>query len=529
MLTAVDQLLARASRLSPHAPAVLWRDQSLTYLDLQQQVEAFAGSLQALGAQRGQRVAVYLPKQFETLIALFGASRADTVFIPVNPQLKPAQVGHILRDAGVSWLVTSGTRARQLNGELRNCPELKAVLLSDGPAELECCSVPMSELPAQAPARAQTIDTDLAALFYTSGSTGKPKGVMVSHRNLLVGAQSVTDYLENSAEDRLLAVLPLSFDYGFSQLTTAFFSGACVALLEYLTARDVISAVQRYAITGLAGVPPLWQQLIAQDWPEASRTLRYFTNSGGHLPETTLARLRAIQPQAQPVLMYGLTEAFRSTWLPPEWLERKPGSMGIAIPNAEVLVMRPDGSECAVDEPGELVHRGSLVSMGYWNDAERTAQRFRPLAGPGRPLPEIAVWSGDRVYRDAEGFLFFLGRIDEQIKCSGYRISPEEIEDVIHASQMVDEVVVVPSTHPSLGQAPVALLRGDASREPALRDWLRARLPGYMQPQAWVWLDSLPRNANGKYDRTLLRQRFESLLGSGVLPAGTPSNPGAAG
>ncbi|WP_304640185.1 acyl-CoA ligase (AMP-forming), exosortase A system-associated [Pseudomonas sp.] len=529
MLTAVHQLLAQASRLTPDAPAVLWRDQSLSFGELQRRVEAFAGSLQALGVQRGQRVAVYLPKQFETLVTLFGASRANAVFIPVNPQLKPAQVGHILRDAEVSWLVTSAARARQLKAELQECGRLEGVVLSDALVDLPCPSVLLSDMPARAPTDTLTIDADLAALFYTSGSTGKPKGVMVSHRNLLVGAQSVASYLCNTAEDRLLAVLPLSFDYGFSQLTTAFLSGACVALLEYLTPRDVIRAIERYAITGLAGVPPLWQQLAAQDWPEASRRLRYFTNSGGHLPDTTLARLRAIQPQAQPVLMYGLTEAFRSTWLPAEWLERKPGSMGIAIPNAEILVVRADGSLCDVGEPGELVHRGSLVSMGYWNDPERTAQRFRPLSTPHLPLPEIVVWSGDQVYRDADGFLFFLGRIDEQIKCSGYRISPEEIEEVVHASQLVNEVVVIPASHPELGQAPVALLRGDPERELELREWLRARLPGYMQPQAWVWLDSLPRNANGKYDRTLLRQRFESVSSSSFLPAGTPSDTGISG
>ncbi len=523
MLTAVDQLISAASIRTPSAVAVRWRDLQLTYAELDSRIQTFAGSLQALGVQRGERVAVYLPKQFETLIALFGSSRADAVFIPVNPQLKPQQVAHILRDSGASWLISSAARARALEPLADQCPALEGVVLTDTPATLPWPTLLWADLPVQAPAPARSIDVDLAALLYTSGSTGRPKGVMVSHRNLLVGAQSVASYLGNNAQDRLLAVLPLSFDYGLSQLTTAFLSGACVVLLEYLVPRDVIRAIETYGITGLAGVPPLWRQLADQQWPESSRTLRYFTNSGGHLPENTLARLRAAQPQAQPVLMYGLTEAFRSTWLPPDWLDRKPGSMGIPIPNAEILVLRPDGSACAPGEEGELVHRGSLVALGYWRDAGRTAERFRPLSPPGAPFSETAVWSGDRVYRDADGFLYFRGRIDEQIKCSGYRISPEEIEEVLHASRLVEEAVVVGADHEQLGQAPVALLRGEPGQEASLRDWLRMKLPAYMQPQAWIWVDSLPRNANGKYDRSLLRQRYASQFGSYSM-ARTPSH-----
>jgi acyl-CoA ligase (AMP-forming) (exosortase A-associated) len=511
MITAVDQLIAAASSRAPDAPALLWRDRQLSYAELHAQVLDFAGSLQALGVQRGQRIAVFLPKQFEAVIALFGASRADAVFIPVNPQLKPAQVEHILRDANVSWLVTHAARGRQLDAVLRQCEALQGVILTDTQIELPVRTLLWSALPQSPPAAPRSIDCDLAALLYTSGSTGRPKGVMVSHRNLLVGAASVTSYLGNTAQDRLLAVLPLSFDYGLSQLTTAFCSGASAVLLEYLLPRDVVKAVQTYAITGLAGVPPLWHQLATQDW-SACHSLRYFTNSGGHLPQSTLELLRAAQPQAKPILMYGLTEAFRSTWLPPAWLERKPGSMGIAIPNAEILVLRPDGTPCDAGEEGELVHRGSLVTMGYWRDPQRSAERFRPLPSESGLPGEMVVWSGDRVCRDADGFLYFRGRIDEQIKCSGFRISPEEIEEVLQACGLAAEAVIIAAAHPQLGQAPVALCCGDASREPELRELLRARLPGYMQPQAWIWLDNLPRNANGKYDRSLLREQYRDLF-----------------
>lgn len=504
------QLIERSAQRTPDAPAVLWRDQTYTYAQLWQRVERFAGALQALGVQRGERIAVYLPKQFETVVALFGSNRADAVFIPVNPQLKPDQVRHVLANAEACLLITSAQRAHQLGSALQNLNTLRGVVVTDAPADLPVPCWQWQELAHQEPGPARSIDIDLAALLYTSGSTGLPKGVMLSQRNLLCGAESVAEYLNNTAQDRLLAALALSFDYGLSQLTTAFHVGASVVLLDFLLARDVVKAVARYQITGLAGVPPLWHQLAEVDWPEQAQCLRYFTNSGGRLAPATLNRLRERQPQAAPYLMYGLTEAFRSTWLPPDWLERKPGSIGIAIPNAEVLVLRDDGSVCDAHEEGELVHRGSLVALGYWADAERTAERFRPVPPmPGLPRDDIrAVWSGDRVYRDEDGFLFFVGRRDEQIKCSGYRISPDEIEQQILASGLVEEAVITAAEHPVLGQAPIAVLRGEPSRLASLQHWLKARLPAYMQPQAWIWYTEIPRNANGKYDRSLLKRHL---------------------
>lgn len=514
MLTRLYQLIEHSCSRTPSAPALLWRDEILDYAQLWTQVESFAGSLQALGVQRNERVAVYLPKQPETVIALFGSNRADAVFVPVNPQLKASQVGHILRDAGVCWLITSAQRASQLKDTIGDCPDLRGVILVDKPLELPVRTITWGELPSTDPQPSKAIDSDMAALLYTSGSTGQPKGVMLSQRNMLVGAQSVAEYLGNTADDRLLAVLPLSFDYGLSQLTTAFLCGASVVLLDYLLPRDVIKAVARYQITGLAGVPPLWQQLAELEWPNGARSLRYFTNSGGRLPANTLHRLRAAQPQALPYLMYGLTEAFRSTWLPPHRLDENPGSIGIAIPNAEVLVVREDGSLCDNGEEGELVHRGALVGMGYWNDPLRTAERFRPAPcqPQEQPAVELAVWSGDRVYRDADGFMFFVGRRDEQIKCSGYRISPDEIEQTLLESGLLDEAVITAAEHVTLGQAPIAVLRGNRDNEAQLQTWLKSRLPNYMQPQAWIWCESIPRNANGKYDRSLLRQRYARLF-----------------
>ncbi len=517
----LHHFITTAANASPGAPALLHKDRVLDYQGLAGSVEDFAGAL--VGSELGPtgRVAVYLPKQFETVIALFGAAAAGGVFVPVNPQLKPAQVGHILRDCNVRFLVTSPERAALLDQTLAECPDLHTVILTGEAQERRRHHFRLlawSEFMAgeRAPVH-RRIDQDLAAILYTSGSTGRPKGVVLSHRNMVAGARSVAEYLENTPDDRLLAVLPLSFDYGLSQLTTAFSVGASVALMDYLLPRDVIRAVVRHRITGLAAVPPLWVQLAELEWPqEAAGCLRYLTNSGGAMPLPVIDRLRAALPRTKLYLMYGLTEAFRSTYLPPEELDRRPGSMGRAIPNAEVLVVREDGTPCAPDEPGELVHRGALVAQGYWNDPERTAERFRPAPGQpaGVPVPELAVWSGDTVKMDAEGYLWFVGRRDEMIKTSGYRVSPTEVEEVVYAAGQVAEAAAVGLPHPQLGQAiVVVVVPGEEFDEEALLAHCRRELPNFMVPHSLIRRASLPRNPNGKIDRKALAAEYAALFG----------------
>jgi acyl-CoA ligase (AMP-forming) (exosortase A-associated) len=332
---------------------------------------------------------------------------------------------------------------------------------------------------------------------------------VLSHRNIVVGALSVAEYLENSPEDRILSLLPLSFDAGLSQVTTALASGARVILLDYLLPRDVVRVCEQHQVTGMTGVPPLWMQLVDQEWPEAAtRGIRYFANTGGKMPQETLQRLRRHFPKAKPFLMYGLTEAFRSTYLPPHEVDRIPDSIGKAIPNVEVLVVKSDGSPCEPGEHGELVHRGPLVSLGYWKDPERTRERFRPAPGQPKelPNPEIAVWSGDTVTQDAQGFLYFVGRTDDMIKSSGYRISPTELEEVAFASGLVLEAAAIGVPDSRLGQRVIIVARPRDSNERTadLLDFYRAQLPAFMVPSQIEWRGTLPRNPNGKIDRRQL-------------------------
>ena len=517
----LPDLILRAAERAPDAPALTYGKHTLNYGELQEQVTRFASGLIGLGLQRGERVAIYLEKRFETVIASFGAPAAGGVFVPLNPLLKPEQVGYILRDCNVRLLVTSPERLALLQETLPACHDLRHVVVLDGatdpgaPAGLSLIAW-RALLDAAPAAGHRVIDTDMLGILYTSGSTGKPKGVVLSHRNMVAGAKSVASYLENHAGDTLLAALPLSFDAGFSQLTTAFHVGARVVLLNYLLPRDVLKALEREKVTGLTAVPPLYIQLTQLEWPAGiTEHLRYFANTGGRMPRETLDALRRHLPKTKPFLMYGLTEAFRSTYLPPEEADRRPDSIGKAIPNAEILVLREDGSPCAPHEPGELVHRGALVGMGYWNDPEKTAERYKPLPAnapgrePGLVLPEIAVFSGDTVRMDEEGFLYFIGRRDEMMKTSGYRVSPTEVEEILYATRLVGECVAFGVDDDRLGQAiqvivtpPTADGTVDVSM---LLAECRARMPAYMVPSGIeVQSGPLPRNPNGKIDRKSL-------------------------
>lgn len=511
------ELPLRAAERAPAATALRHKGLELDYQQLAKRIDACAAALMALGVGKLQRVAIYLPKQLENVIGMFGSARAGCVFVPVNPLLKPAQIGHIMRDCNVHVLVTSPERAAGLGEMLAECPDLRHLVLVGGTSQGADTASRFATHRWEELLRGtsgaglhRTIDTDVVSIFYTSGSTGKPKGVVLSHRNMVTGAHSVAQYLRNVPRDRLLAVLPFSFDYGFSQLSTAFSVGASVVLMDYLLPKDVITQIAREGVTGLAGVPPLWGQLADLEWPDAAKqSLRYITNSGGAMPLPTLRKLRASLPNTQPFLMYGLTEAFRSTYLPPEQLDRRPDSMGKAIPNAEILVVRPDGTPCAANEPGELVHRGSLVALGYWNDPAKTAERYKPAPGqdPALVLTELAVWSGDTVRMDEEGFLYFIGRRDEMIKTSGYRVSPTEVEEVVLASGLVGEAVALGVPHKTLGQAIVILatappgVTGDSAK---LIESCRSLLPAFMVPHHVQWREFLPRNPNGKYDRANL-------------------------
>ncbi|MFK8031010.1 MAG: acyl-CoA ligase (AMP-forming), exosortase A system-associated [Gammaproteobacteria bacterium] len=521
MTLCLSQLLTHGGKTSDNAVAISDKSGELSYGELIGLVQNVSNGVIQAGARKNDRVAVYLPKQIETVATMFGAAQAGCVFVPVNPLLKPAQVEHILTDCDVRILVTSRSRAAGLKSILKNCPSLEQLILIDDPKTFEASQsiatwddfIGAPSVPSH-----RVIDSDMVSILYTSGSTGKPKGVVLSHKNMVTGAFSVSEYLQNTPQDKLLAVLPFSFDYGFSQLSTAFCRGASVSLMEYLMPNDVIRKVASERITGLAGVPPLWNQLAALEWPEeATAHLRYITNSGGAMPKVTLASLMKSLPSTEPYLMYGLTEAFRSTYLPPDQIEQRPESIGKAIPNAEIMIVTDEGKLAEPGETGELVHRGSLVALGYWNSPEKTAERFKPVPSieEGLVMDEIAVWSGDRVRIDSEGYLYFVGRRDEMIKTSGYRVSPNEVEEAIFSTGLVSEAVALGAADEQIGQSIAVVVMaspGGEKNTDALMLALRQELANFMLPKHVIWLDDMPRNANGKIDRSGIAKQLPELL-----------------
>lgn len=488
----LDRLTLRGA---PEAPALRTREGALDYAGLEAAVGALAAGLQSRGLAAGTRVASWLPKGRMTALLPLACARAGCVHVPVNPLLKRMQVAHILADSGAALLVSGAARLATLE-----------------PGDVPAACAALDEAASEALFGADQLppsshDPDaLAALLYTSGSTGRPKGVMLSHANLWLGAVGVAHYLGLAPSDRVLAVLPFAFDYGQNQLLSTWAAGGCVVPLEFLAARDVIRAVERHQISTLAGVPPLWVQLIEAPWPaSAALSLRRLTNSGGKLAPSVVRRMREVFPAADIYSMYGLTEAFRSTYLEPERLDAHPDSIGRAIPFAEIMVVDGDGNPA---EEGELVHAGPLVAHGYWNDPARTAERFRPAPVHSR-YGGVAVWSGDRVRRDSEGLLYFVGREDGMIKTAGNRVSPTEVEEAAVASGVVHEAVALGYPDDRLGEGIALVVRPDRrEREGELRAFLKRQLPNFMQPGAILWRDELPRSPNGKLDRVELRQEL---------------------
>ncbi len=455
-----------------------------------------AAQIVAKGISPGDRVAIFLDKTYEVVVAFYGIWIAGAVVVPVNESLRAAQVRHILEDSGARLLLTNRRKITAVGNDLgSNVPHMEVDLQALGGGG------GMPRLAGLAGGR------ELATILYTSGSTGLPKGIAISHANLLAGVRIVVRYLEISQDERILSVLPFSFDYGLNQLLTVVKQGATLVLQRSLLPADICRSLAAHEITAMAGVPTLWIQLMQRQSPFPTLQfpkLRYITNSGGAFPVELVRRYREQLPATRVYLMYGLTEAFRSTYLPPDELDKRLGSMGIAIPETEILVLDENNGECGPDEVGQLVHSGPTVSLGYWNKPEATAAAFRP--DPRKPPGDSArvVYSGDLVRRDKEGFLYFVGRADQQLKSYGYRISPEEAEAALYRSGMLAEVIVKGVPDDVAGvviEAHVVPRLPDTFSVDALLRYCQSEMPRYMIPKHVHVHESMPRTSSGKVDR----------------------------
>jgi acyl-CoA ligase (AMP-forming) (exosortase A-associated) len=508
----LDDLLVGAASEHGDRVAIVDGRASYTYADLLAASDSLSTALLDAGVGRGDRVGIYMNKSWESIVAMLATSQAGAAFVNINPALKAAQVGYIANDCDVRVLIADTDKLDALD------EETVPASFHKGGAPARAGSTDLASVLASAGRgeRRPLIDTDLGTILYTSGSTGMPKGVAFSQRNIVVGAEIVSTYLENTADDRILSILPFSFDYGLNQLTTAIRVGAALVVQRSQLPGDILRNLRQEAITGVAGVPPVWSLLLRVGKSleaEPLTTLRYITNSGGRIPQANLDALRKLLPGTKVFLMYGLTEAFRSTYLPPEEIDRGSECIGKAIPNTEILVIK-DGREAGIDEVGELMHRGPTVALGYWGNQEATDRVYgpNPLAPPELLDVERVVRSGDLVRRDADGFLYFMGRNDEMIKSGGFRISPEEVENLLIASGLVHEAAALGIEDPDgvVGQVILAVvsLRDDAPQDAVqvIRDHMIASAPPYMTPREIIVVDELPKGASGKLDRPAIRR-----------------------
>ena len=511
----LHDLLYNSVARDPQRTAVVDGDTKYTYEDLERQSGSLGAALAEAGVRRGDRVGVYLEKSWEAIAAMLAASRIGAAYVNVNPLFKAPQVEYLAGDCDIRVMIGDTPKLEELQPKTVQTAFYKGAK-PEGPAARTYLDVAEALAGEGLKEDRNVSESDLGTILYTSGSTGMPKGVSTSQRNVVAGAQIVSTYLENTPEDRILSALPLNFDAGMSQFTTSLRAGATLYLLRSRLPGDLLKALRRHEITGVTGVPPLWALLIrgARSIREKPLThLRYLANTGGRIPQANLDELRnLLEPAGTRIfLMYGLTEAFRSTYLAPEEIHRSSpeqgNCIGKAIPNTEIMVITKDGKEAAPGEPGELVHRGPTVAMGYWGNEEATRRAYRPnpLAPPELLDVERVVYSGDTVERDAEGYLYFLGREDAMIKNQGYRLSPEEVENLLLSSGLVHEACAFGVENPAVGQDVIAVISfGNGGEEGAVdrvREYAINNGPPYMVPKEILVRDELPKTGSGKIDR----------------------------
>jgi amino acid adenylation domain-containing protein len=486
----VHSLVAEAAERFGDAMAVVDGDRSTSFAGLQDRAVRAAAALRERGVRRGDRVGVCMEKSLDQVVAILGVLLADAVLVPILPGLKAGNIAHVVRDSGMRTAITDRSRAGELTGAAADLPLLRPDDLATDVA---------------GPTLQSAIGADLAAIIYSSGSTGRPKGIMVTHRNLTDGARITSRYLGTGADDRIGCLLSLNFDYGLNQLWQALLTGARLGLHTLVFPADAFRFLAAERITVLPVMPVIVTRMfdprLLRRRPEDDlAAVRYVSTSGGPVSAHMVDNLTRTFPKARVFLMYGLTEAFRSTYLEPEQLARRPGSIGRAIPDVEILVVDEDGREVGVGERGELVHRGGCVAKGYWNAPAETARRFRTLPQfPG----ETVVFSGDVVTRDVDGYLYFVGRRDSMIKTSGFRVSPTEVEEVALGFPGIQACVAVGLPNVEIGED-IALVYSAAAdvAEPDLRQFLRRELPAHMVPRFLLSRDSLPVTGNeGKVDR----------------------------
>ncbi|SDB07656.1 class I adenylate-forming enzyme family protein [Bauldia litoralis] len=509
----VEQFLRNSARRLPEKEALVAGTTRLSYAELDLMSDRLAAALLARGIAQGDRVVIFTDNCFEAVVSIFAVLKAGAVFVPINPSTKADKLAYVLENCRAAALVTQGRLAATAALAMVSAPSVGflALIGGKGPATAGALSFEEAvtdETPVSLPAPGITLD--LAMLVYTSGSTGFPKGVMMTHQNVVAAAGSITTYLENREDDVILGVLPISFDYGLYQVLMAAMVGATLVLEKsFAFPQAILNRMSEERVTGLPLVPTMAAIILQMRdlEPGSFPHLRYVTNTAAALPPSHIARLQALFPSARIFSMYGLTECKRCTYLPPEELARRPDSVGIAIPGTQAYVADDEGKPVAPGVIGELMIRGPHVMRGYWENPDATDRALRP-----GPYPwEKVLRTGDFFRADADGFLYFIGRMDDIIKTRGEKVSPKEVENVLYALPGIAEAVVVGVADPILGHALKAVIALSPGASLSERDILRhcsTGLEDFMVPKFIEFRDALPKTDSGKISRRLIEEEM---------------------
>ncbi|MCK5146659.1 AMP-binding protein [bacterium] len=517
----IPHLLESCCQSVPDKICLKEKDQTLTFSQLRMRAMGIAGALLQMGVTSGDHIGVVMDKSMDQVVALMGVYYAGAVLVLINPILSSEQIIYILNDCEIKTVVGTNLRLKKLEQVFSAC-KVERILIFDADGDNSYGAVRAFDGNYESLPVIETlpsgISDDTAHIIYTSGSTGMPKGIVISHRNVIEGAGIVSQYTGLRKDDRMMGTLPFNFDYGFNQFFNMLHMQATLVLHRFFMPNDLLKVLDKEKITVFAGMTPIWAKLFNPKLTKVTSEydlshIRVITNTGGKVPVTIVRKLEALFTNAQIYLMYGLTEAFRSTYLHPDEIQQRPESIGKAVPNVDVMVINDDGRECEPDEEGELIHRGALISKGYWNNPEKTAEVFRPnplLSNTNLHL-ETVVYSGDIVRRDEQGYLYYVGRKDHMIKTKGYRVSPSEVEELLSQIDGINQCVAVgyEGEDDNCLRVFVQMTGGDLTPVKILK-YCRANGPFYLVPDDVVVLEQFPLTPNGKIDRNKILMEYKA-------------------
>jgi amino acid adenylation domain-containing protein len=515
MPRSIPRFLAEAAERLPQKAAIVSASGAMTFAEMYEQTLTTAACLRELGVQAGDRVGICMEKSIDQVLVILGTLYANAVIVPILPRLKQANIRHIIENSGMTAMVADAERLK----EVAEFGELAKLVTGRGEINSSLPNVPYMRRFLQGRSFFDRIGNDNAAIIYSSGSTGRPKGILISHRNLADGADIVAEYLCTNENDRIGCVLSFNFDYGLNQIWQTIRKGATLYLHDLALPNDLFAMLAKERITAVPVMPVILTKMFDRRLKASASafdlsSVRYVCSTGGRLSEDMLKDVKEAFPKARMFSMFGLTEAFRSTYLDPEKLDAHPTSIGKSIPDCQVMVLDEKGEECAPGVVGELVHRGATVTKGYWRDPENTARVFR--SHPRFP-GETLVFSGDRVVRDEEGYLYFVARGDEMIKTKGFRVSPTEVESEVVRHADIVEAIAFAVPNIAVGEdiaCAYTTLDGKPLPEPTLRQYLKNSLPSHMVPAYLIHFDSFPVTGNaGKLDRKSIKQSAFERLG----------------